>query len=624
VLCVAFCAGCPYLVDYWLPPESAAGAELVTPPSKPEDELADDRLAAKAAAPFDPALVDPRPWGDSLLNLSAAVIRLDVFPADQEREADLLRLHPTYTTAVAAAPQQAGRDVLPSVNLLDGKAKQFDDGLYAALDLAYYQGLQDRLHSHVRLVERVYQRAGPASPAAPFLAAALQLAGVAVEVEDAGTKAELLRQFAANEVASKPIGFYTWNERLAACFRFLRFLQVPLEAKARVAQALAGAVTVDPSLRADYDRAVAFYAKLTNPPAIPAILSGTGGLPSGGVVAFFPSSTSREVELFNRLFPTGLPPAANLMHELIRRVRSGAVDLKPRSNSGWYDHQVYALETLLVPDKGEERDKLLLTRAYKQRMLEAFQALLTKRRETHVRQLPGGCAATPTSRREGGQLRPRLRVEPCPSYYVRTARAYAFLADFLESVVGKDALQSLHGLTQHGQRSPNLYAELHFLRDLFYGLYLVSAEDMGLKPTFLAGEPVDPEGCYRVATDWLPRALRDLDLAADTRVIVPIYVDPVRGVTRAWATLGVRLAKLDAEYARPPHIKQRQGGEWQPASWLDLGTAAYLIPVDEFAEVELTGLRVLTREEFRAVCDREGNKEAIVAALTNRPGPTKK
>ena len=104
-------------------------------------------------------------------------------------------------------------------------------------------------------------------------------------------------------------------------------------------------------------------------------------------VALFPPSTSRETVLFERLFPDGLPPNADLMRELVRRIRSGEVDLKPGPDSGWYDCQVYALETLLLPGKGQERDKLLLTKAYKKRMLEAFQALITKRRETHVRQL---------------------------------------------------------------------------------------------------------------------------------------------------------------------------------------------------------------------------------------------
>jgi len=115
--------------------------------------------------------------------------------------------------------------VLPSVNLLDGKAKQFDDGLYAALDQAYYRGLEGKLLSHVRLVRRLFERVGKDSPAAPFLAAGLELAGERVEVADGAARDKWLQEFRDDETRSKPAGFYTWNEALSACFRFLRFFQ---------------------------------------------------------------------------------------------------------------------------------------------------------------------------------------------------------------------------------------------------------------------------------------------------------------------------------------------------------------------------------------------------------------
>ncbi len=81
------------------------------------------------------------------------------------------------------------------------------------------------------------------------------------------------------------------------------------------------------------------------------------------------------------------------MVTLIRRIRSGEVDLKPSTKpggDGWYQYQVYALETLLLPGRGQEKDKLLLTAEYKKRLVEAFKAMITTRRETHARQLVRG------------------------------------------------------------------------------------------------------------------------------------------------------------------------------------------------------------------------------------------
>lgn len=152
-----------------------------------------------------------------------------------------------------------------------------------------------------------------------------------------------------------------------------------------------------------------------------------------------------------------------------------------------------------------------------------------------------------------------------------------------------------------------LREELVWMRDLFFGLYLVSAEDIGLKPE----EPVD-DRCRDLAIEWLKTAVSDPDLAVDTRVSTPIYQDFNK--TRLWATLGVRLAKLEASYATAPSLKRTNGsGEWQPAP--GLGTADYLIPVDEFAEVELAGKRVLTRAELRTVCDLHKARAEILGAI---------
>lgn len=596
--------------------------------------MADDRLEDRLAPKFDPARVDRRPLGEWQLNASAAVVRLDVPPVKPALEDDFLILRPSYSAASAAARKHHSEEViLPSVNMIDGKAKQFDDGLYAALDQAYYQGLAGTLQSHVQLVRNIYDKAGSDNPAAPYLAAGLDLAGISVPVADRREKDKLLRDFLASEIASKPIGFYTWNPSLESCFRFVRFFQKEFKPEElMVPLALARVLAQNPPLLADYRKANRFYAQLTNP-FICLSLDDLPNNPSLGTVslevlrlkkgvfhrkvAFFPPSSSRETILFEKLFPADLPASADLMHELIQRIRSGKVDLKPNANSGWYDHQVYALETLLLPEKGEERDKLLLTKTYKKRMQEAFKALITKRHETHVRQLSigVGCLAMAPQSLVEQKITPRLRVEPCPSYFVRTARAYAFLADFLEAAVGRESLQSLHGLRKEGPRDQDLYTELNFMRDLFYGLYLVSAEDLGMKPAFAAGEPVDQERCYAIATDWLAKAFEDRDLGVDTRVNIPIFVDPNRGVIRLWATLGVRLARLDAGFARPPHVRLHAGTDWQPVEISRLGTASYLIPVDEFIEVEVHGPRTLTREEFRALCDREKTKDAILAAL---------
>jgi hypothetical protein len=623
------------------------------PKELPPPLLADDRVEEKKTE-FDADLVDRRPLGDWRVNASEAPVRLDVDTVVREKEAALADLHPSYALAAGAARAligdlTAGTVVLPSVNVIDGKAKQFDDGLYAALDQAYYSGLDETLQSHVRLVRRMFDAVGPASPAAPFLAAGLELAGQKVELPDAGARAakdRWLSKFANDPSRSKPIAFYVWNSTLVDCWRFLRFFQkefagsdmaVPLA----VSHALAG----DPALRADYRKALDFYAHLTDP--FPCFsfddLGGQTAVfnPARTTVehrdtcALFPPSGSRDTELFRKLFPLGLPPDTDMMRELIARIRSGDVDLKPRANGGWYDYQAYALEAFVLPEKAEGANKLVLTRSYKERSLEAFRALLTKRRETHERQMESvGCAKNESDMPElvrPDSVSPRLRVEPCPGYYLRTARAYSFLADYLDATIGEPGLRSLHGLTEAGPRPLDLYTELHFMRDLFYGLYAITAEDIGLKPELTPEELNPSEACYAIAAVWLPKALDDADLSADTRVATPVYFDRLLHRTRLWVTLGVRTAKLDAEYAdaaRPPRIRPLKPAtsnpsptqpaadpDWSKVESYRLATAHYLIFGDEFAEVEINSLSPPTRKEFRTICDQNKTREAILEAL---------
>jgi len=605
-------------------------SEYHAPPVRDDAQLADDILAEKNPA-FDEALVDSRPIGDWQINASAAVVRLDCPMVKPDAEAAMLVLRPSYRAAMTAAGDLRF-NLLPSANMLDGAAKQFDDGLYAALDLACFRGELGLAPAAPDWAAAVLAQLPKTSPARPFLAAALELAGKEVELTAAEPQAKdrWLAEFEENKAASKPIAFYDWMPELKQVWRFYRFLQHEFpQDRLAIPRDVAAVLKANAQLREQHHAINAFYGRLTNPLMclpVDALIDAQESLPELAKrhgarhesVAVFPPSTSRETELFDRMFPQSVPSGENLMAVLIGRIRSGQVDLKPGPKDGWYQYQVYALETLLLPSKGQEKDKLLLTVAYKKRLIEAFKAMITTRRETHARQglKAGSAAPAPLSERE---VRPRLRVEPCATFYLRTARAYAFLETFLKATAGRERLKKLHGLRQGGRRPASLDAELGGTRRRFYGFYLLSCEDIGMKPQFLDGEPVDQKAATQESLEWLAGMAADADLACDTRVSVPIYVDPIQGTVRVWATLGVRLAHLEAAYARPPRVRPLvSGGPWRDAEPYQLGSSRYVIAVQEFAEIELAGSNVLTRKELRDACDRGQTKEEIVRLLTGR------
>ena len=628
-----FTLGCIAVIGYavwWLVTHDiVTRTEYHETPPRDDLNLVDDVLEDKNPA-FDEDLIDSRPihqhghnWE---VNASAAVIRLDCPAIKPDVEPDLLDLHASYTQAAEAAKRH-GHQLLPSANMLDGAAKQFDDGLYAALDLACYRGALGLSPAPADLVEAIFEQSPPGSPARPFLAAALKLAGreMALEPEEQEVRDRHLADFRRDEARSKPISFYTWTPELETVWRFSRFLQFQfLEEDLAIPRAIAAVLAEHADLLDDYRAVNGFYGRLTNPlvclpvdalidtdESLKALAAKLGARES--TVALFPPSTSREYELFGQVFTDFFPPDADLMLELIRAIRSGDVDLAPRQGDGWYQYQVSALETMLVPAKSQENEKLLLTARYKKRLIDAFKALVTKRRETHARQLAPKRAA---SAFKEYSVFPRLRVEPCATFYLRTARAYAFLDDFLTAAVGPERLEAMHGLKKGGERGMSLASELAAMRQRFYGFYLVACEDIGMRPTFLEGEPVDADAAKQAALAWLDTYESDADLACETRVAIPIYIDEMRGVTRLWATLGVRLAPLEASYARPPMVRLKgEAGPWQDVQPYQLGPSNYVIPVDEFGEFELAGSAALTRDELRTICDKYKTKEAILKAL---------
>jgi hypothetical protein len=595
-------------------------------PSTPSTDLqlVDDRIEDKQIQ-FDPELIDSRPLeGGYQINLSAAVIKLDMPDMKPDRDAPYLKLQPSYAQAIAAAKENSIA-FLPSANLLDGAAKQFDDGLYAAIDLAVYDGEFAIATSLPEFVHQLLNELEKENDARSFLAAALELAGKSETVAELGldnaqhkAKEKYLHDFQRDAVRGKPIGFYTWTPELERLWKVGRFLQHSFDQRdMAVPRAIAGVLRENVKLKEQYTTIVHLYSGLTNPPLhaslLPLIADPNW---SDDSASLLPASTSRETELFDKLFPTGIPDGTNLMVEFMKRIRAGEIDLTPRPDEGWYAHQVYALETLLLPELGDESNKLLLTAKYKKRLVEAFQALMTKRRETHARMLKVSSEAKSAMERPS-TVEPRLRIEPCATFYLRTARAYAFLQNFLDATMDAEKLKNMYGLTAEGNRAAPLAEELESMKQRFYGFYLISCEDIGLRPSLVAGEIVDEAAAKQIALDWLKSIDSNADLRCDTRVCVPIATNNINGnvETHLWGAFGVRLAILDASFETLPSIRQDPDSDWEEIERYQLKNKRYLIAVDEFANFVLPGLQSFNRQQFRTLCDQQETKKEILEAI---------
>jgi hypothetical protein len=668
--------------------DSLGREEAVTETARNAEVIEDDRIEDKHPE-FDPSRMVIERFGDYCavgLNKSGSVTKLDIVSLSDEN-ADLK--DKIFSSRQEAADAVGTRlddkhSLIPSIETVNGALKPFNDGLYAAVETGVELGATDagggesyaskRQFLHDLLAAVIAMRdasdVGKAyfDTAAADLGAALILSGeTPVLPENIKTDAlNLVAKFEAEPIYSKPIGFYTWTDTLEQVFKQDRFLQnyqaeeldTPYtDEEMGKAAALALVVDSDESLTARYESYLALYAGLTNPFANHPVtlllpyLSGTNSLADITAVtsafladypppdlesacqphfALFPSSTSKETEYFENKFCTGAPVGANInyMDELILAIRNGLIDLAPTADSGWYDYQSFALETLLAPEKGSESDHLLLTAAYKKKLIETFKSLITQNRETHVKQLEMGMgkvfAAPPDTTVD---IYPNFSVEPFPTFYLRSARAYRFLNTYLEAVLGNAFMTGAHRMNENGtDASLSLKDELVEKAKLLYGLHFLTADNVGMAPELLdeeLAEFAEPE-CRATAEIWMKNWLDDEDINRDSRVIVPVQREDYE--TIYWATLGTRVIEAGTEFYKGyepkvvPISYEDIPSTWGDEIWTcevkDIISHNYYLLVDTFAEVRLPSeIPPPTRDELRAILDQYDNAKDMVNAL---------
>ncbi len=557
------------------------------------------------------------------LDISQQVLNLDV-PVDEgygnPEDAGEAPLYPSFSQATL------GENFTPAAALAL-KAKQFDDGLYAAVELAADAGL-DRFPGRKGFLLNLLKGLSAENnrSAAAFLTAAAHLGGQepAVGADVAHDAQVLQQQFLGDELRSKPLGFYTWNQSLIQIFQRDRMLQTPLDKP--VALPLATALAHNPGLLMAYAASLTLNERLTNPlagddlrPA--AMVLRDGHTPSFAVhPALFPASQAQETNLMKKLYGARpIPEGFNLADEMVKRLRAGELNLKPRTNSGWYDYQTYALEPLAIPERMPEAQRLQFDESYRHELVGLFKALLALTRETHVKQLefPKLGSARRMPHLEPTRISPDLSLEPLPTFYLRRARSYQFVRRVLEQSFGPEALPKMHRLTATGPVNLSLASELTLMEALFQGAYLRSCDEIGMRPEPGPASPTDAHLDRALLGAWLESIPKDPDLGKDIRMMVPVFYDIQRKKTKVWAVLGIASKPLNISYVHPPTVKEVRGPGGARVNPGD----AYLEFVNQnthltyIVSAEIYVTHLLNRTEFRQLCDQKKTFKAIVESL---------
>ena len=561
-----------------------------------------------------------------VLDLSSQVLAIEAPPDRQFSLWD-------STAGPAEAPLSAALSTIDSTDLVSAsilahKAKVFDDGLYAAVELAAQEGAGRHPGKVALLASLGRTLAGAARSEANevqelILGAArlgnVSVAGVPSAVETRVERA--VEVFLADELRSKPIGFYTWSRQLASIFQQDRMLQGAIDDLAGI-EVLANALCADPAARATYEGHLQLVSRLTNPFAKPDLRSYLEARDLGTVherekdMRFFPPSVAHETEIVKKLYGNQpIPEGFVLVDEMIRRIRSRELDLEPRTESGWYDYQTWALEALVIPERMPEGQRLNLDDEYKQILLELFKGLLVLTRETHIKQLEiPRCGAAPPAKVHI-DIVPSLTAEPLATLYLRRALGYRYIRGVVEAAFGSGELERLHRLTPDGAAPTSLAEELHGIEALFLGAHVTASRELGLTPNAASGS----EACAREAADrfakWARDRRADSDLSVDMRAMVPVFYDLKRGKTKAWVFLGWSSRPINVSFAQRPQATVVDGRDRpvRDQPHIDWGALRAQLPYPVTAEVYVD--RILDRNEFRRLCDNCSTRSEIMKRL---------
>lgn len=574
-------------------------------------------------------------------------LRLDI-PKDSFRNPGAKRLHGSYASTVR------GSSPVPMAALAQ-KAKIFDDGLYAAVELAVQEGAgnfggkADFLRA---VLASLQEDVGGGAPEVLFGAARLGKLNVPEPASLGDAIASRVTKFLDDEKESKPLGFYTWSRDLSRIFQQDRMLQSSLDrtdSLERLVRVLHGS----PELRNDYEHILNLFARLTNAlsPRTPSLMEPLRSLDAGSLewkrdqYHFMPPSRSHEIDLFYQIVGGNagvLDENLDLMKEVIKAIRSGKVDTTPRDDSGWYDYQTWANACLLQPERLGESRSLSLSDRYREHLEALFKGMQALARETHVKQLERGVAPTmapapmePVTPPPVVRIRPSLSVEPLPSFYWRRALGYRFVKEVVARFLGTEALEaSLRRWTVSGPVRQSLGDELDAMCGLFNGAARRACRDLGLEKALPddVAEIAEQAGLTDLGSGrgdeqdeeafacWDPR--RDADLSRDVRMMVPVFHDERTGRTKVWAFLGWRRVpvKVGFTYGGYPKVKvfDGSGSEVERVDIRHLNTD-YKLAQPVFAEVWVN--RILNRRHFRWFCNWHRTEEKIVKALYAPPPP---
>jgi len=113
--------------------------------------------------------------------------------------------------------------------------------------------------------------------------------------------------------------------------------------------------------------------------------------------------------------------------------------------------------------------------------------------------------------------------------------------------------------------------------------------------------------------DWIQSFMDDPDVGADIRMMVPVFYDIERKMTKVWVVLGYSKKPLTVSFKKPPvaTITDAKGKKANADLEFESIRKDLIYPVS----AEIYVKKLLNRDEFRRLCDKYKTHSAILKAL---------
>lgn len=455
--------------------------------------------------------------------------------------------------------------------LIAHKAKSVADGVFATVEALSSEGTS-RCIGIDAFLKQLAERLKPCTRPRSRIDGAIGLAtGLAVD-------APFMQRFLADKVTSRPLGFYVWDEDLRRVFRRDRYLQAKLDEDE--AESIWEAIRSDNGLLRAYRHHLARVARFTNPLSRPSLIQRAEYIARGQ----WQQSPLQE----SAVFPPSVAPenAYDSVAQFFDAIRAGTCNIEPVPSSGFYAHQLRALEPLLRPHSFPEASRRQIDDEYASVLERLATMNLFLARETHVKQLD----LEPTAPAPGQRhwIRPGIKVEPLPSHYAFLADAFRFAREVIEEGWGDDGL-SARQRREAGYIGTTVAAGIE---------EVVALLDTAARVSRLELEGISEHAEVTAGRERLFALWTDPDAVGDARGMVPV-VRTQDGRLRVLVFAGWEVHTLLIKLVSAPVVP--------PGA--SLGGIGFPLPVPLMREVVIDG-PPLDRDEVRRLCDEALSRSA--------------